>query len=384
MKEFPILFEGSVKTVRGVEGKSPYLFEYTDKYSIFDWGEMPDLIEGKGESLVFMGNLFFTLLGMPEKWRDWRLSPTTKERFENSTTLKEIKEHGVAHHCLGQVEGTANKLAVKPVKVIRPNPYQENGELKWDYSAYRQKIESSLVPLEVIFRFGVPQGSSLLKRTGSDAYRKEIGLDFSPNVLDTFEVPIIEYSTKLEPCDRYLSYREAKTIAGLSSEEFQKLHELSSLIALRVKDFFHEMGIALWDGKFEFGFSESSSRKDGERNFQLIDSIGPDELRLLYKGCHLSKENLRYYYDGTPWKKGIQRAQALAKQRGVKDWKKICTDELNLSPNKLDLETKGGIEMMYQSLAKTLGEKFHSQSISVFSDACSLDELVAKEHFQFR
>ena len=239
------------------------------------------------------------------------------------------------------------------------------------------------MPLEIIFRFGVPQGSSLLKRTDSEIYRKEIGLNFSPKTHDIFEVPIIEYSTKLEPGDRYLPYQEAQSIAGLSNGEFQKLHELSSLVALRVKEYFREIEIELWDGKFEFAFTKGDKYREGkERNFQLVDSIGPDELRLIYKGHHLSKENLRHYYDKTLWKEGVKKAQTLAKKRGIKDWKKICTEELQLLPDKLDPKMKSNIEMMYQSLAKTLGEKFHSRPI--FKDACTLNELVAKEHFGFK
>ena len=61
-----IIYRGSVKDIRGVEGQSPYVFEFSDRYSVFDWGEMPDELDGKGEALAVMAWLFFDLLGDAE------------------------------------------------------------------------------------------------------------------------------------------------------------------------------------------------------------------------------------------------------------------------------------------------------------------------------
>ena len=36
-------------------------FHFSDRYSVFDWGRMPDLIEGKGEALCIMGAYCFEL-----------------------------------------------------------------------------------------------------------------------------------------------------------------------------------------------------------------------------------------------------------------------------------------------------------------------------------
>ena len=37
-------------------------FHFSDRYSVFDWGEMPDLIEGKGQALCLMGAYCFEKL----------------------------------------------------------------------------------------------------------------------------------------------------------------------------------------------------------------------------------------------------------------------------------------------------------------------------------
>ena len=67
----------------------------------------------------------------------------------------------------------------------------------YDYAAYAERPMDALVPLEIIFRFGVPNGSSLMKRVGNDEYLAELGLSTKPNFGDLFEEPVIEYSTKL-------------------------------------------------------------------------------------------------------------------------------------------------------------------------------------------
>ncbi|MFB6134283.1 MAG: phosphoribosylaminoimidazolesuccinocarboxamide synthase, partial [Halanaeroarchaeum sp.] len=47
-------------------------FEFTDDYSVFDWGKMPDTIPEKGASLCTMGAYNFELLeeaGVPTHYR---------------------------------------------------------------------------------------------------------------------------------------------------------------------------------------------------------------------------------------------------------------------------------------------------------------------------
>ena len=51
------------------------VFEFSDRYSVFDWGEMPDSIPGKGASLCTMGAFNFELLeteGVPTHYRGVR------------------------------------------------------------------------------------------------------------------------------------------------------------------------------------------------------------------------------------------------------------------------------------------------------------------------
>lgn len=363
-----IIYRGSVKNVRGMKGQSPYIFEFSDRYSIFDWGQMPDQLDGKGQSLAYMGWFFFDFLGNAKNWQTWQ----APAHVAGTSLLQSLREQGAGHHAIGLVGNNPRCLSVKPVQVIEPQSRNENGKLIWDYTAYQQRPENALVPLEVIFRFGVPEGSSLLKRTNDSDYCRAIGLAAAPQPGDTFDVPVVEYSTKLETGDRYLDYDEAKKIAGLSGEEFEELSTLARILALRLKDCFAGIGLVLWDGKFEFGFTTKD--KSGKRGFMLVDSIGPDELRLTRDGVHLSKEVLRGYYRHMPWHAGLEKAKEIAHQRGEKDWQKICTDELKLSPPPLGSAAAEQASMIYKGIARALSQKYGARV--VYPEAWSLDEVV--------
>jgi phosphoribosylaminoimidazole-succinocarboxamide synthase len=377
-----LILEGSVKNIRGTKGVSPYVFEYSDRYSVFDWGAMPNQLDGKGKSLAFMAWMFFDLMGDANRWKEWKLSPELEKKYEG--VLADLRQHGMKHHCNNLVDdsnnpieglGLSKNLSVQAVDVFRPNSSVENGKLIWDYSKYQDKLTNCLVPLEIVFRFGLPAGSSLFQRASDAAYLSDLGLSTLPKEGERFDSPVIEFSTKLETTDRYIASSVAQKMAGLNDREFKKLKDQVVVCALRLKDLFAEVGIELWDGKFEMGVTKDLDHQ-GDRNFMMVDSIGPDELRLTYKGQQLSKENLRHCYRGSDWYKGVETAKQMATERGEKDWKKICREELKLTPPALDTEVVNKFSMMYKSLANTLAEKYYQRS--VFPDAWTMDELYLK------
>ena len=61
LKQLEQIYSGSVKDIYK-DGKGNLFFEFSDRYSIFDWGKMPDLIPNKGIALGTMANTFFNLL----------------------------------------------------------------------------------------------------------------------------------------------------------------------------------------------------------------------------------------------------------------------------------------------------------------------------------
>lgn len=348
----PIVYQGSVKDIRGEQQEDHLIFEYSDRYSIFDWGEMPDHLQDKGRALSFMADALFSLVNKPH--------------------------HGecLVDESLSAVElmNPSRFYKVKRVDVFRPEARQVDGKLSWDYSSYQGSPTDALVPLEVIFRFGIPTGSSILKRAKDKSYLSQLGVQEDLKEGDIFDNPIIEYSTKLESSDTYISYQRAQEIAHLSKEEFDRLHATAVQSALRLKEIFSSIGVILWDGKFEFAFCHSKDGSALGRDFMLVDSIGPDELRLTYQGVQLSKENLRTFYRGSTWHQAVDKAKELAKERGVVDWKKICIEELGESPARLNKDQLEGASMIYKSLANEIAKKYFSGE--VFPAAWSMDQLI--------
>ncbi len=275
-------------------------FEFTDRYSIFDWGEMPDLLSGKGEALALMAKIFFD----------------------------ELARRDVRHHA-GDLLGK-NRLAIRPVQVLWPHK-QGNS---FDYSAYQDKPKNALVPLEVIFRLGAPKGSSILARRP----------DLKENA--RFDKPIIEFTTKLEDEDRALTWDEAATIAALTSGELQQLADLTAQVAFELSAMLEKVGVELWDGKLEWAWDES-------RSFLLVDAIGLDELRVSYRGLPLSKEFLRQHYRSTPWFADLTRAKAEALKTGA-DFKEICLREFSSAPAPLPVGVKHSAQLLYTAFANDL------------------------------
>ncbi len=278
-----LLYQGSVKNLYQIDNQIE--FEFTDQYSIFDWGVMPDMIPGKGKALAQLTTFFFEKLQNPHTFnkltRPESIGQKVWENLINSNTLSTLKVHGALTHFKAYKEPSS--ILVDQVKIEHPS---KNAEGKYDYSSYQQNLENTLIPLEVVWRLGAPAGSSLLKR------EKHI----YPN--QKFADIRIEFYTKLEPQDRLLTNDEAIAMAGLKEAELKELEELTKIFAITLENTFAQAGFTLWDGKFEFAFGKT---QEGNREIILVDSIGPDELRLTDHDLSFSKEYLRSCYHHTKW-----------------------------------------------------------------------------------
>ena len=161
-----------------------------------------------------------------------------------------------------------------------------------------------MIPLEVIYRFGAPSGSSLLKKYRTEEEWIRAGFDRKYQEGEEFLNVKLDFTTKLERMDRVLTNEEAKHLAGMNESEWKSLLEITHSIAQELKSIFRQSDLKLWDGKLEFAFDEG-------RNILLVDSIGLDEIRLTYQGKILSKELLRQFYLDSSW----YQALVLAKSR---------------------------------------------------------------------
>ncbi len=277
------------------------VFKFTDDYSIFDYGKMPDIIPNKGEALCRMAAYNF----------------------------KELEKQEIKSHFRKLESG--NEMEVDIVRVLFP----QKGELKPGMRNY-------LVPLEVIFRNSLPEGSSVFKRLAKgQTTLEQLGLEKMPESGEKLSTPIMDVSTKLEPTDRYLTWEEAAKMACLNQEEIDDLKAK----ALEINDFLtkkaNEIGLEHADGKVEFGMNP-------QRELILVDVCGTlDENRFLHNGVHISKQILRDYYKTTPWYEVIESEKAEGKGHGE-----------FTTPSPLPKELINITSNMYKSVCETwTGEK---------------------------
>jgi len=334
-----LIYAGSVKNLLQAENADQVWFEYTDDYSVFDWGKMPNKIPGKGEVLARLGEFFFNAIQDPARWKELGLS-------EDPSISRWLP---MRHHFLKRQD---NRLLMTKVHVPVLKADSVGGTLVYDYGYPPQPRH--LVPLEVLFRFGVPAGSSLLQR--KDWYPFDIyeGAEF--------EQPLIEFSTKLETKDRVISYQEAALILKGNTDTLGEIYGRTRALAMFLQKLFASRGMKLWDGKFEFGMI------DGK--ICVVDSIGPDELRVSRGDAVFSKQFLRNFYLGSPWYEAVHKAQKDAKQRGTENWKDIVKNEMKQEPKPLS--------PLYLDAATALYQDFHSIIVEGKKDSHRFTDTLAK------
>lgn len=331
-------------------------FIFSDDYSVFDWGKMPDQIPYKGASLCLDGAYFFELMdekGMP-----------THYQF-----LEDKEGNGLNAH---DATEPVNRMRIKLVRVIKPEYTEKDDKRVYDYSVFDPYMSNFLIPLEVIYRNGLPTGSSIFKRLKKGEMTPEdLNLDHYPEENEWFVYPKIDFSTKLEEGDRYPSWKErwqwARQISGMNVEETDDMRWLvdkgNRLITRETK----RIGLDNWDGKFEFAF-------DPDGNIIFVDVTGtPDECRFTKGPIIYSKEAGRQYYIMTQpeWVRKIDEAKTRARKEGIKEWKQFVKSR----PEPLDPDFKNIMGWIYQSFTnELLGRRIF--------DAPSIDE-TAREYTKY-
>ncbi|AGB16843.1 phosphoribosylaminoimidazolesuccinocarboxamide (SAICAR) synthase [Halovivax ruber XH-70] len=273
-------------------------FVFTDDYSVFDWGKMPDEIPQKGESLCTMGAYNFERL----------------EAAGVATHYRGVVDNGRAVP-LTDTTSPPREMAIDLTQV--PDLPHEGRD--YDYDAYHADAgENFLIPLEIVFRNRVPVGSSLRRRTTPADHG--LDLDTWPEEAVDLETPIVEFSTKYEESDRYLDRAEADAIAGAAAiDELDSLaREVNRIVTKQASG----AGLDHQDGKIECLYYEGEIR--------VADVVGTfDENRFGYEGTQLSKEVLRQHHKRTQpeWVDAVDAAKAEAKRTDRADWKALCERE---------------------------------------------------------
>lgn len=328
---------GSVKDLQVIQkptktamGTGRFLF--SDRYSVFDWGEMPDHIEGKGAALCLMGAYCFEQLE--------KLGVETHYRGLVDAKSKAIR--------VAELKEPSSIMEVSLVNVYRPQTSVVNNKIVHDYSQYIPALKNCLIPLEIIYRNGLPEGSSVFKRLAQGKVTlKDLGLDHQPQPGETLAKPIFDVSTKLEETDRYVTWTEAQKIAGLTDAELIDVKSVLLKADETITKAASNAGLKNEDGKIELAF-------DDKRKLMLVDVLGTlDECRFTFGGVHVSKEIARQYYKKTSWYNDLEQAKKEAEAKGIQDWKALCTSQ----PPKLAPKLKTVISQMYMAVANEMSGK---------------------------
>jgi phosphoribosylaminoimidazole-succinocarboxamide synthase len=276
-------------------------FVFTDDYSVFDWGKMPDEIPEKGASLCTMGAFNFALLedrGVPTHYRGVVAGG-------EAVQLEDALADGIA----------PREMAIDLTQVPEL-PYAEGA---YDYDAYHDAAgQNYLVPLEIVFRNRVPVGSSL--RTRREPAEFGLAMDAWPDEAVDLDEPVVEFSTKYEEQDRYLDRAAADRIAGVA--DVDALAELARAVNVAITERATSADMVHQDGKIECLYD------DGE--VRVADVVGTfDENRFSYDGQQVSKEVIRQYHKRTQpeWVTAVDEAKQRATAEGVADWRQLCERE---------------------------------------------------------
>jgi phosphoribosylaminoimidazole-succinocarboxamide synthase len=308
-------YVGSVQNIYFLKDYPEFMIcETTTGGSVFDVGtifHIPD-------SDIFRAALrhkIYTSIGDKEEWK--RLVGVIPENLKT-------------HH-IGMIDSKTGEIAektfpenisrfnvVKKYNVIKPKQIKINNLLLWDYSNIFSK-DRYVIPLENIVRFGITPSSSIYKKflKMSDIEKEKFLKEYGEKNIEPwkfFNEPKVDFTTKYEPEDRALSYQEAFYISGLTGEEYSRLFELTKLCSKFVKAFFAQIGLDLWDLKWEFA-------KEGN-DLVVVDTIDTDSIRVTMKienkYIHFNKQAIRDYYIKIhpDWIKEINSSKELAKKTG--------------------------------------------------------------------
>ena len=337
------IYVGSVQRLYAVPGKNDLMVcETTSAGSVFDVGSIFD-IPGSDIARATFRHALYTRLGKPETWAKVREAivndPDMDEAFRAEIQrgpLETMLRDGARTHHVGMIDAVTGVIAtegtpanpsafnvVRRFEALKPDQKPFLGSFVYDYSKFYAS-QSFVIALEYIVRFGITGGSSVLRKYASlsdadkRAYESELGLNQPMQAWQFLPRPIYDLTSKHEPEDRNVSRQEALLMSGMNGEAFLSTIKMSLLGAWAVRQLLDEIGLLLWDLKWEFAVDKG--------DFYFVDTIDTDSFRatgfLEIEGkklvLHYNKQAMRDYYKivHADWFSGVNDAKKEAKKIG--------------------------------------------------------------------
>lgn len=338
------VYRGSVQNLYAVPDHPGYIVcETTEAGSVFDVGSIFK-IEGNDLNRAIFRHAMYARLGEPETWKrveaallkTTTLGETWRSQLMDGT-LPAMLETGAQTHHVGMLDAVTGELVtsgmpknpscynvVRRFPVMKPPQRNVMGNFVFDYAQFHQS-GTYVVPLEYIVRFGVTSGSSILRKYEAlsererRAFELELGLSGPMKAWQMLDRPIYDLTSKYEPEDRAVTKQEALLMSGLSAQMFTGTIRMALLGAWAVRELLEEIGLQLWDLKWEFAV-------DGEE-LLFVDTIDADSFRATgtvpVEGrqliIHYNKQAMRDYYRiiCADWYAGVNAAKQEAAKSGA-------------------------------------------------------------------
>lgn len=337
-------YEGSVQRLYAVPGDDSIMVTRTTaRGSVFDVGALFE-IPGNDVNRALFRHLLYTRLGRPEVWQRVREAIRGDAGLDEayraellSGPLEDWCARGARTHHEGMLDAVTGEVArdgapanpsacnvVRKFQILKPVRENFLGSHLFDYAQFPHR-DGFVVPLEYLVRFGITSASSVYKKylamdpAARRAFETELGVTRPLEAWQYLERPISDFTTKFEPEDRMISKQEALVTSGLSGAQFVRSGKLAVLGAWVVRQLVEEIGLRLWDLKWEFA-------KDGDE-LVFVDTIDTDSFRatlfLESDGrrfvTHYNKQAIRDYFlilHGD-WIEAIKLAKARGAAEGV-------------------------------------------------------------------
>lgn len=222
------------------------ILRFSDRYSVYDFGPLPDIIPGKGAASCAMAVRSFELLA----------------------------DAGVPTHFVERVSETALRVRFFALPSTAAGPSR-----------------NAVVPLQVVYRNALPRESSVHRRLAD----RQLAPDAVPPVAGDgtdgrLSRCMVEFTTKLEAKDRFITAEEAAAVGKVTPQQLEAIGQLCRRVNDALAAHSDAVGLDLVDGKAEFAVGADGAPL-------VIDHVGtPDENRFYFRGMPACKELLRFLH----------------------------------------------------------------------------------------